>query len=138
MAFLKIASAGTSFANATTLPDPAFQGFTITDTPVWSSNTGRALNAKMVGDIVAWKRHFKVKWAALSFAEITSMRNAIINAGEYFTLWYRNEDHADLTDETESAYLSITVYVSDIPRTFYSFTSGHRHVDSVEITFVEQ
>lgn len=114
------------------MPEPAHQGITVTDEPVWASNTGRAQNGLMIGDIVANKKTVEVTWPPLSFSDSQKLRNAIVNAGAFFKIWYPD------FSATESSYQELTVYASSLPRTLYSIADGlQRHV-GVKVTFIEQ
>ena len=50
--------------NGTQVAEPAFQGITITDEPIWAPNTGRAQDGTMTGDFVGWKRTVAGTWRA--------------------------------------------------------------------------
>lgn len=112
------------------MPEPAHQGVTITEEPIWSSDTGRAQNGKLVGDIVAYKRTVEVRWPPLSFADSKKLRDALVNAGEFFSIWYN--DFNGSTEET------LTVYCSNIPRTLYSVAPGIQYHQDITVTFVQQ
>lgn len=112
----------------TTLPEPAKEGITITDEPIWAGNTGRNCNGKMIGDIVAWKTTVNVKWASLSFANAKTIRDKIVGAGPFFKIKYYDFSTSTLTEKT--------VYCSNIPRLMYSLAKPK--FLGVEVTFIEQ
>ena len=114
----------------TTVHEPAFGGVSITDEPIWGSNTGRASDGKMVGDIVAWKKTVTVTWPPLSFSDSQTLRNAIVNAGAFFKLTYN--------DFSSSQTVETTVYCGNIPRAIYSLAQGLQRHTGVTIKFVEQ
>lgn len=116
--------------NGTQVAEPKIQGVQITDEPIWASNTGRATSGKMIGDIVAWKTTVAVAWPPLSFAQSQQIRNAIKNAGPFFTISYN--DFSGTSLETK------TVYCANIPRTLYSLAQAYQRHTDVTITFIEQ
>ena len=112
----------------TTLPEPKKEGITITDEPIWTAETGRNVNGKMIGNIVAWKTTVHVTWPALSFSEAKTIRDALVNAGPFFKIRYY--------DFSTNSPVEKTVYVGNLPRTMYSLAK--RHFLGVEATFIEQ
>ena len=116
--------------NGTTVAEPRKEGVTITDEPIWASNTGRNAQGKMIGDIVAWKTTVAVEWPSLSFSESQKIANALKNAPAFFPIVYN--------DFSSGSTVTKTVYCSNIPRTLYSLASGQRRHFGVTITFVEQ
>lgn len=114
----------------TAVPDPAYNGVIITEEPIWAANTGRAQTGKMIGDIVAWKTTVEVTWPPLSLTDMNTLRNAIRNAGAFFTIAYY-----DLNTNTRD---SKTVYCNHIPRTLNSIVEAFRMNSEVTITFIEQ
>lgn len=126
--------------NGVQVAEPAHQGVTITDEPIWAPNTGRAQDGTMTGDFVGWKRTVAVTWPPLSFDETVTIRNAIKNAGGFFQIQFTNDlvnpANVDLTSRGLAS--SITVYSSNLPRTIYSLADGLRKHEGVVATFIEQ
>lgn len=61
-------------ANGVTLPSPV--EISSTDEIIWSSNTGRSTKSgKMLGDVIAEKQTFSIKWGILSKTEQKKIRN---------------------------------------------------------------
>ena len=60
-------------ANGVTLPSPV--EITTTDEIIWSANTGRAASGKMIGDVVAQKKTFDIKWGVLPQADFNKIRS---------------------------------------------------------------
>lgn len=120
----------TSDNSYTWLPTPALNGVVITDEPIWSANTGRSTTGKMIGDIVAWKTTVEVAWPPLKFSDMSTIRNAIKNSGEFFDITYY--------DTSTSTMKEKTVYCGNIPRTMYSLADKHRLFSGIAIKFVEQ
>ena len=120
----------TSANSWTWLPTPAKGGVTITDEPVWASNTGRGSDGKMIGDIVAWKTTVEVTWPPLTFSDASSIVTALTGAGAFFNIKYY--------DTSTSTMVEKTVYCSNVPRTMYSLaTAAQKHM-GVTVTFIEQ
>lgn len=109
---------------------PKQNGVTITDEPVWASNSGRSTTGKMIGDIVTWVTTISVTWPPLSFEEAKKIRNAIKEAGTFFNIKYRDFD----TD----ALIEKKVYVGNFPRTLSSIAPGVEQYDGIAVTFTEQ
>ncbi len=126
MATMKI-YAGTSASSMRELPSPI--ELKRTNEMIWSENTGRAQSgsnkAKMIGDVVAQKRTYTIKWGVLtgtqlniiinnlpkgffSFAAATSASAAEEAAGRY----YRSEISFDyLQAGREVLYKDVSVSV---------------------------
>jgi len=117
--------------NGVPVREPAKDGVTVTEEPVWAPNTGRSQTGKMTGDIVAWKRTFAVTWPPLTFAQTGAIITAIQNAGAFFPITFTNTKGGS-SDE------SATVYTSSIPRTVASLNAAYRRNTGVTITFIEQ
>lgn len=116
--------------NGITVSEPKKEGVTITDEPIWASNTGRNVHGKMIGDIVAWKTTVAVQWPPLSFSESQKIVNALKGAGPFFTITYN--------DFSSGSTVTKTVYCSNIPRTIYSLVQGVQYHQGVTVTFIEQ
>ena len=117
--------------NGVSVREPAREGVTITEEPVWAPNTGRALNGKMVGDLVGWKRTFSVTWPPLTFEQTGAIITAIKNAGAFFPITFTNTSGG-------SSVESATVYTSNIPRTVSSLSNAYKRNVGVTVTFIEQ
>lgn len=116
--------------NGIRVREPKQGGLTVTDEPIWASNTGRSSTGKMIGDIVAWKTTITASWPPLSFNEAKAIRDAVIEAGPFFNIKYY--------DFSSMAVVEKTVYAASIPRTLYSLADKHQRYTDVTITFVEQ
>ena len=85
MAIMRI-YAGTSASSMTELPSPV--DLKRSDEQIWSENTGRAQTgtnkAKMIGDVVATKRTYQIKWGVLTGTELTSIKNHLTTGFFYF------------------------------------------------------
>lgn len=116
--------------NGVTVAEPKKEGVTITDEPIWASNTGRGSDGKMIGDIVAWKTTVQVEWPALSFSDSQTIVNALRNAGAFFNIQYN--------DFSSGSTVTKKVYCSNIPRTIYSLSQAAQYHLGVTVTFIEQ
>lgn len=116
--------------NGTTVADPTFEGITVTDKIEWAPNAGRSLANKRVGDIKGIKQVINVEWEVLTYADFEAIRTAVINGtlnGGYFSITFPKGASTDTK----------TVYVEEIPRTFYS-PCKQPYYKGVKITFTEQ
>lgn len=116
--------------NGVKVATPKPGGITVTDEPIWASNTGRSSTGKMIGDIVAWKTTVAVSWPPLSFDEAKKIRDAVKNAGPYFDIKYYDFDALEM--------VSKTVYADHIPRTLYSLVDKYQRYKDITINFTEQ
>lgn len=116
--------------NGVPVASPKIGGVSVTDEPIWAPNTGRSSTGKMIGDIVAWKTTVAVSWPPLSFDEAKKIRDAIRDAGPFFTIEYY--------DFSASTMVSKSVYADHIPRTLYSLVDKYQRYKDITITFVEQ
>lgn len=115
--------AGATIDGMAVLPSPS--EVTSSSELIWSENTGRAQSgenqAKMIGDVVAEKRTYAVKWGVVTDAEMTSIKSKLTAGFFYFgvgttlanakavaTSYYRSEITGD--------YLPIgnTIYWKDV------------------------
>lgn len=63
-------------ANNVVLPSPT--EISTTDEIIWSSNTGRSTaSGKMLGDVIAEKQTFSIKWGVLTKEEQKKIRNSL-------------------------------------------------------------
>lgn len=116
--------------NGIRVSTPKINGITVTDEPIWASNTGRSSTGKMIGDIVAWKTTVAVSWPPLSFDDAKKIRDAVKNAGPFFVIEYYDFD--------DKKMVSKTVYADHIPRTLYSLVEKSQKYKDITINFTEQ
>lgn len=76
----------------TTLPSPT--QISVNDEIIWSSNTGRAANGDMIGDVIAQKKNISIQWGVLTEAELAVIKSVMI-AG-FFPISFR-DDGVNLT-----------------------------------------
>lgn len=89
------------WSGSTTLPAPV--EISVNDEIIWSSNTGRTANGKMVGDIVAEKKTVNIKWGVLTESELAVIKRVMI-AG-FFPFSFR-DDGIDITIDSYRGTLS--------------------------------
>ena len=99
----------------------------------------------MIGDIVAWKTTIEVSWPPLTYAHAKTLRDAIRNAGEFFTITYKDIASGNtVTNMTTTK----TVYAGNVPRVLRSIASvpstqpgeaaSLQRYDGITVTFIEQ
>ena len=117
--------------NGVTVKEPKLGGVSVTDEPIWSSNTGRSSTGKMIGDIIATKTTIEIAWPPLSFSEMSKIRNAILSGGEFFSITYPDPGSGSATDTK-------TVYCANRPRLLYSLSNKYPRYQDVTIQFIER
>ena len=121
--------AGTTANGVTLLPSPS--EVTPTREIIWSENTGRAQSgsdqAKMIGDVVAEKDTYAIKWGVITSTDLNSITSKLKAGFFYFALapdlataksqakkFYRSEIVYDvLAIGSEVFYKNVTVSVSE-------------------------
>jgi hypothetical protein len=83
-------------SGSTVLPAPT--ALTVSDEIIWSSDTGRTLAGRMVGDVVAEKKNLSIKWEYLTDTEVKLIKSRMIAGFFPFTF------HDDGVDITISSY----------------------------------
>lgn len=74
-------------AGNTILPAPV--SLSIADELIWSSDTGRTLSGKMVGDVVAEKKTVSISWGILTEAELVKIKNKLTKG--FFPVTFRDD-----------------------------------------------
>lgn len=85
----------------TTLPAPT--SLSVNDEIIWSSDTGRTLSGRMVGDPVAQKKTVSLKWEYLTETEEKIIKNTLVSG--YFPVSF-HDDGIDITIEVYRGTLS--------------------------------
>lgn len=115
--------------NGVRMPEPKYNGgISITKETIWSSNTGRATDGTMVGDIIAEKDKLKITWGPLSGAEVMQINSAISPA--FFPVEYK--------DPGSNAYVTKTFYAGTPTYPVYSYAAGVPQYTGVTVDLVEQ
>ena len=85
MAIMRI-YAGPSASSMSELPSPV--ELKRTSEQIWSENTGRAQSgtnkAKMIGDVVATKKTYQIKWGILTASQINTINSLLTKGFFYF------------------------------------------------------
>ena len=85
MAVMKI-YAGTSASSLSELPSPV--ELKRSNEQIWSENTGRAQSgsnkATMIGDVVATKKTYQIKWGILTSSQINTINSLLTKGFFYF------------------------------------------------------
>lgn len=82
---------------------PAPTSIKIDDEIIWSSDTGRALDGTMIGDIVAEKKKLSVSWGVMPEKDMLLIKNNLV-AG-FFPVTF-HDDGLDITIDTYRSTLS--------------------------------
>lgn len=111
-------------ANGVTLPSPV--EITTTDEIIWSSNTGRSTSGKMIGDVVAQKQTFEIKWGVLTEAELQLIRSNILAGFHPFTL------------TIDGTAVTITSYRGNIVAPILGTFGGVTYRKEASVTIIQQ
>ncbi len=79
-------------AGAVVLPAPV--SLSSNNEIIWSSNTGRASDGTMIGDVVAEKRNLEISWGVLTETELALITKNLITG--FFPISFR-DDGMDIT-----------------------------------------
>ncbi len=82
---------------------PAPVSLKINDEIIWSSDTGRALDGTMIGDVVAEKKDISINWGFMTEDDYSLIKNNLI-AG-FFPITV-HDDGSDITIDTYRGTLS--------------------------------
>ena len=106
MAIMKI-YAGSSTSSLTELPSPV--ELKRSTEQIWSENTGRAQSgsnkAKMIGDSIATKHTYQIKWGVLTESQLNTITTKLTNGFFYF---------AAATSSSTAASSAVKYYRSEI------------------------
>lgn len=83
------------------LPSPV--SLSVNDEIIWTSDTGRTLSGRMVGDPVAEKKTVSAKWGILTEEEMLLIKKTLVKG--YFPISF-HDDGVDLTIESYRGTLS--------------------------------
>lgn len=110
------------------MPDPALNGLTYKPEKIWSKNTGRGADARMLGDVIAIKMTLQIKWNILSDAQVVKIDAAITPA--FFPVYFKNPRTGKY--ETKTFYADAPTYP------VYSYVSGLPAYNGVAVDLIEQ
>lgn len=120
MAIMRI-YAGNSASSMTELPSPV--SIKNSREKIWSENTGRAQSgtnaAKMIGDVIAKKKTFEIKWGILTATQVESIISHLDNkAFVYFAMATSSSAAQSAASTYYSSNLTYEVIQSG-PNVFY-------------------
>lgn len=122
--------AGPAATSLTILPSPV--ALTPSNELIWSENTGRAQSgvnkAKMIGDVVAEKQTYAIKWGILTETEYVTIKSKLTAGFFYF---------AAATSAQTAAAAAKRYYRSQITGEVFSVGSAIYYKD-VEVSVIEQ
>ena len=111
-------------ANSVTLPSPV--EITTTDEIIWSENTGRSTTGQMLGDVIAQKQTFEIKWGVLTESDFQSLRTNIRSGFNPFTLTIDNDSY------------QITAYRGNIVGDILGTYGGVTYRRNASVTIIQQ
>lgn len=111
-----------------TMPLLKAEGLSITKEKVWSSNTGRASDGGMIGDLVAIKYTLSCEWPALSREEVAVIDAAITPA--FFNVTF--------LDPGSNTRITRTFYAGTPTYSVYSYVDGVRTYSGVAVDLIEK
>lgn len=111
-----------------TMPTLKKEGLTITKEKVWSSNTGRAADAGMIGDLVGIKYKLQCEWPPLNATDAVMIDNAISEA--FFNVTFL--DPGSNTRITRKFYAGTPTYP------IYSYASGIPMYSGIKVDLIEK
>lgn len=107
---------------------PKLSSLEITREPVWSANTGRNAEGKMIGTIVAQKMKLKITFVPLSDAEARSLDLALTPAFFDVKFW----------SPSTNSQVTKTMYAGTPTYPVYSYASGYPRYVGVGVDLIEQ
>lgn len=97
-------------ANGETLPSPV--QITSGEEIIWSNNTGRGDNGKMIGDVIAEKQTFSIKWEFLTKAEKKKIKKNL-KAGFFKVQLIFSDETIDLSSYRGTLSSELLGYIGD-------------------------
>ena len=122
------ASTNEIYIGSTKLPTLKKEGLNISKEKIWSSDTGRAANAEMIGHVVAVKYTLKCQWPPLTKAQVALIDSLISTA--FFSVTFT--DPGTNTRKTIQAYAGTPVYP------VYSYVDGVKTYHGVAVDIIEK
>lgn len=111
-----------------TMPTLKKEGMTVSKEKVWSSNTGRAANGDMIGDLVAIKYTLDCEWPPLSRAQAAVIDAAVSPA--FFNVTF--------TDPGSNSRVTKRMYAGTPTYPVYSYVNGVKTYSGVKVTLIQQ
>lgn len=107
---------------------PPLKQLQITREKVWSSNTGRAANGEMIGDIVGYKYTLKCTWPILSDEQAKVIDNAVETA--FF--------NATFHEPKTNTWITRTFYAGTPTYDVYSYAQGIKTYSGISVDLIEK
>ena len=119
------------YANGVKLPSPS--ALSDDENLIWSDNAGRAITAKMIGDIIALKLKFAITWKLLTKEQFLIIKQNLSTIEHPFVN-FRIVNTDDDTDE-----YNVTVYSGTLKKKLAQFKlEGQLTYEEVSTELVEQ
>lgn len=103
-------------------------GLTVTKEKVWSSNTGRAADGGMLGDLVGIKYKLQLEWPPLSKEQVAVIDNAVSPA--FFNVAF--------LDPGSNSRITRTFYAGTPTYPVYSYVNGAKTYSGVTVDLIEK
>lgn len=111
------------------MPCPALEGITISREKLWSDNTGRTTEGRMVGTIISIKTKISIRWPTLSTADAAKIEAVVSSTAAFHTITLTEMDGSEHTH---------TVYFSSPSYGIYSWREGMQWVTGISVDAIEQ
>ncbi len=108
------------------MPTLKLNGLTVKKEKVWSSNTGRACNAEMIGDVIGRKYTLSCSWPPLSNEQVAVIDNAIDPA--FFSVTFSHKGER----------ITRTFYAGTPTYPVYSYVDGVKTYQGVGVELIEK
>jgi hypothetical protein len=111
-------------AGGTALPSPT--ELTVSEEIIWSANTGRGASGLMLGDVVAEKETFEIRWGVLTAAQREEIRSRLVSG--FFPVTVTIGDTA----------VTLTVYRGTLTGNILGTFGGVTYYRDTAVTVIQQ
>ena len=111
-----------------TMPTLKKEGLTISKEKIWSSNTGRAADGGMIGDLIGIKYTLECEWPPLSREQAAVVDTAVAPA--FFNVTF--------TDPGSNSRATKRMYAGTPAYQVYSYVKGVKTYSGVKVTLIEK
>ncbi len=111
-------------AGGTVLPSPV--ELTVSDEIIWSADTGRSEAGTMLGDVVAEKQTWGIRWGVLTGAELGIIRTKLASGFEPVTL------------TIDGSSVTLTVYRGTLTSELLGTCGGVTYYRTAAVTLIQQ
>lgn len=111
-----------------TMPTLKKEGLTISKEKIWSSNTGRAANGDMIGDLIGIKYTLDCEWPPLSREQAAVVDAAVSPA--FFNVTF--------TDPGSNSRVTKRMYAGTPTYQVYSYVNGVKTYNGVKVTLIQK